>query len=159
MHLAGCARGQFGSSWAYQTRWYHGPDQKQVAVIVTVAPDWSPVGSACYFLIIIVIRHETASAARWALLLIVRTLFDHAITVAVRTGFSFHVCLPADIFASLTRQPNVMHRGSIASFVMWGTWAWCTTGILLRRGMSAFGTKRTLQSASAFGGKADIGRN
>jgi hypothetical protein len=72
------------------------------------------------------------------LLLIVRTLFDHAITVAVRTGFSFHVCLPADIFASLTRQPNVMHRGSIASFVMWGTWAWCTTGILLRRGMSAF---------------------
>ena len=103
MHLAGCARGQFGSSCAYQTRWYHGPDQKQVAVIVTVAPDWSPVGSACYFLIIIVIRHETASAARWALLLIVRTLFDHAITVAVRTGFSFHVCLPADIFASLTR--------------------------------------------------------
>src|SRR6516164_7096082 len=51
-----------------------------------------------------VIRHETASAARWALLLIVRTLFDHTITVAVRTGFSFHVCLPADIFASLTRQ-------------------------------------------------------
>jgi hypothetical protein len=81
----------------------------------SISPDWSPVGSACYFLIIIVIRHETASAARWALLLIVRTLFDHAITVAVRTGFSFHVCLPADIFASLTRQPNVMHRGSIAS--------------------------------------------
>ena len=89
----------------------------------SISPDWSPVGSACYFLIIIVIRHETASAARWALLLIVRTLFDHAITVAVRTGFSFHVCLPADIFASLTRQPNVMHRGSIASFVIWGTWA------------------------------------
>jgi hypothetical protein len=109
----------------------------------SISPDWSPVGSACYFLIIIVIRHETASAARWALLLIVRTLFDHAITVAVRTGFSFHVCLPADIFASLTRQPNVMHRGSIASFVMWGTWAWCTTGILLRRGMSAFDPKQT----------------
>jgi hypothetical protein len=36
MHLAGCERGQFGSSCAYQTRWYHGPDQKQVAVIVTV---------------------------------------------------------------------------------------------------------------------------
>ena len=72
----------------------------------SISPDWSPVGSACYFLIIIVIRHETASAARWALLLIVRTLFDHAITVAVRTGFSFHVCLPADIFASLTHQRN-----------------------------------------------------
>ena len=80
----------------------------------------SLAGSACYFLIIIVIRHETTAAARWALLLIVHTLFDDAITVAVRTGFSFHVCLPADIFASLTRQPSVIHRESIASFVMWG---------------------------------------
>jgi hypothetical protein len=28
-------------------------------------PIGSPVGSACYFLIIIVIRHETTAAARW----------------------------------------------------------------------------------------------
>ena len=67
--------------------------------------------------------HETATAARWTLLLIVRTLSNDAITVAVWTGFGFHVCLPVDIFASLTRQPNVMHRGSIARFLMWGTWA------------------------------------
>ena len=81
----------------------------------------SPVGSLCYFFIIIVIRHETAAAARWALLLIVRTLFNNAITVAVWTGF--HVCLPVDTFASLTRQHNVMHRASIASFSDVGTWA------------------------------------
>ena len=62
----------------------------------------SPVGSLCYFFIIIVIRHETAAAARWALLLIVRALFNDAITVAVWTGF--HVCLPANAFASLTCQ-------------------------------------------------------
>jgi hypothetical protein len=48
------------------------------------------------------IRHETAAAARWALLLIVRTLFNDAITVAVWTGF--HMCLPVDTLASLTRQ-------------------------------------------------------
>jgi hypothetical protein len=54
-------------------------------------------GSACYFFIIIFIRHETTAAARWALLLIVRTLFYDAITVAVWTGFGFHVCLPVDI--------------------------------------------------------------
>ena len=70
----------------------------------------SPPGSARYFFIIIVIGHETATAARWALLLIVRTLFYDAITVAVWTGFGFHVCLPVDIFASPTRQANVMHR-------------------------------------------------
>jgi hypothetical protein len=68
-----------------------------------VSPDWSPAGSACYFFIIIVIRYETAAAARWALPLIVRTLFNDAITVAVWTGFGFHVCLPVDILASLTR--------------------------------------------------------
>jgi hypothetical protein len=59
----------------------------------------SPAGSACYFFITIVIRHETTAAARWALLLIVRTLFDDAIAVAVWTGF--HVCLPVDTIASL----------------------------------------------------------
>jgi hypothetical protein len=59
----------------------------------------SPAGSACYFFITIVVRHETTAAARWALLLIVRTLFDDAIAVAVWTGF--HVCLPVDTFASL----------------------------------------------------------
>jgi hypothetical protein len=47
-------------------------------------------GSAYYFFIVIVIRHETTAAARWALLLVVRTLFNDAITVAVWT--SFHVC-------------------------------------------------------------------
>ena len=50
-------------------------------------PDWSPAGSAGHFFIIIVIRHETTAAAPWALLLIVRTLFNDAITVAV-------VCYP-----------------------------------------------------------------
>ena len=69
-----------------------------------VSPDWSPAGSACYFFIIIFIRHETTAAARWALPLIVRTLFNDAVTVAVWTGFGFHVCLPVDIFASLNRQ-------------------------------------------------------
>jgi len=38
----------------------------------------------------IVIRHETTAAARWALLLIVRTLSNDAITIAVWTGFGFH---------------------------------------------------------------------
>jgi hypothetical protein len=49
---------------------------------------------ACYFLIIIVIRHETTAAARWALLLIVRTLSNDAITVAVWAGFGFHSVPP-----------------------------------------------------------------
>jgi hypothetical protein len=49
-------------------------------------------GSACYFIIIIVIRHETTAAACWALLLIVRTPFNDAITVAGWTDFGFHVC-------------------------------------------------------------------
>jgi hypothetical protein len=53
-------------------------------------------GSACYFFIIIFIRYETTAAARWASLLIVRTLFNDAITIAVWTGFGFHVCLPVD---------------------------------------------------------------
>ena len=50
---------------------------------------------AYYFFIVIVIRHETTAAARWALLLIVRTVFNDAITVAIWTGF--HVCLSASI--------------------------------------------------------------
>jgi hypothetical protein len=62
----------------------------------------SPAGSACYFFI--VIGYETTTAARWALLLIVRTLFNDAITVAFWTGF--HMCLPVEIFASLTSQRN-----------------------------------------------------
>src|SRR5215471_20391618 len=62
----------------------------------------SPAGGACYLLIIIVIRHETTPAARWALLLIVRALSNDAITIAVWTGFGFHVCLPVDIAASLS---------------------------------------------------------
>ena len=62
----------------------------------------SPAGSAYYFIsiIIIVIRHETTAAARWALLLIVRTLFNDAITVALWTGF--HMCLPVNTFG----EPN-----------------------------------------------------
>jgi hypothetical protein len=61
----------------------------------------SPAGGACYFfVIIIVIRHETAAATRWALLLIVRTLFNDAITVALWTGF--HMCLPVNTFG----EPN-----------------------------------------------------
>ena len=50
-------------------------------------------GSACYFFIVIVIRDETTAATPWTLLLIVRTLFNDTITVAVWTGF--HVRLPA----------------------------------------------------------------
>jgi hypothetical protein len=50
-------------------------------------------GSVYYFFIVIIIRHEATAAAHWALLLIVRILFNDAITIAVRTGF--HVCLPA----------------------------------------------------------------
>jgi hypothetical protein len=53
---------------------------------------------AYYFFIVIVIRHETTAAARWALLLIVRTFLNDAITVAVWTRF--HVCLPVDTSAS-----------------------------------------------------------
>jgi hypothetical protein len=48
----------------------------------------------CYFFIIFVIRHKTTAAAGWALLLIVRTLFNDAVTIALWT--SFHVCLPRD---------------------------------------------------------------
>jgi hypothetical protein len=44
-------------------------------------------GAYHFVIIIVVIRHETTAAARWALLLIVSTLFNNAITVAVRTGF------------------------------------------------------------------------
>jgi hypothetical protein len=49
----------------------------------------SSAGSACYFviIIIIVIGYETAAAAPWALLLIVRTLFNDAFAIAVWTGF------------------------------------------------------------------------
>ena len=50
----------------------------------------SPAGSAYHFVsvsVIVVIGHETTAAAGWALLLIVRTLFNDAITVAVWTGF------------------------------------------------------------------------
>jgi hypothetical protein len=48
-------------------------------------------GSACCFFIIFFIRHKTTATARWASLLIVRTLFNDAITVAIWTGFGFHV--------------------------------------------------------------------
>ena len=60
----------------------------------------SPAGSASYFFIIIVIRNETTAAARWALPLIVRTLFNDAITVALWTGF--HMCLRVNTFG----EPN-----------------------------------------------------
>src|SRR6516162_6339151 len=79
-------RGRSGSPWETERR----------------SPDWPSAGSPSYFFIIILIRHETTAAARWALPLIVRTLFNDAITVAVWTGFGFHVSLPV----SLTRQPN-----------------------------------------------------
>ena len=60
----------------------------------------SPAGGACYLFIMIVIRHETTAAARWALLLIVRTLSNDAIPVAVWTGFGFHPVPPWDILAN-----------------------------------------------------------
>jgi hypothetical protein len=48
VHLAGCARRQFDSSCAYQTGGHHGPDKKQVAVMVIgpLAPR-SAVAAAC----------------------------------------------------------------------------------------------------------------
>ncbi len=63
----------------------------------------SPAGSVCYFFIIIVIRHETTAAARWALLLFVRTLFNDAITVALWTGFQ--LCLPG--YHRQSRRPAI----------------------------------------------------
>jgi hypothetical protein len=72
-------------------------DPKRTSAVLL--PDWSPAASVGHFfiiiiIIIIVIRHETTTAPPWALLLIVRTLFNDAITVAVWTGF--HVRLPVD---------------------------------------------------------------
>jgi hypothetical protein len=42
-----------------------------------------------YFLVLVlvIIRHETTAATRWALLFIVRAFFNDAIAVAVWTGF------------------------------------------------------------------------
>jgi hypothetical protein len=82
----------------------------------------SPAGGACYFFVIIVIRHETAAAARWALLLIVRTLFNDAITVAVWTGF--HVCLPVDTSARLPRQ-EPQFSSMLASLIIFPQKASC----------------------------------
>jgi hypothetical protein len=52
------------------------------------------IGDCLYniLIIVVVIRYETATTARWALLLIVRTFFNDTITIAVRT--SVHVSLP-----------------------------------------------------------------
>jgi hypothetical protein len=52
------------------------------------------IGDCLYniLIIVVVIRYETATTARLALLLIVRTFFNDTITIAVRT--SFHVSLP-----------------------------------------------------------------
>ena len=53
-----------------------------------------PTGSPGYFFVLIfIIRHETAATARWALLLIISALFNDTIAVAIWTGF--HVCLQA----------------------------------------------------------------
>src|SRR5215471_15524337 len=81
-------------------------------------------GSACYFFIIIFIRYETTAAARWALPLIVRTLFNDAITVAVWTGFGFHVCLSVDTFAGLTR-PERQSSWMLASLIIFPQRASC----------------------------------
>jgi len=86
------------------------------------SPDWPSAGSASYFFIIIVIRHETTAAARWALPLIVCTLFNDAIAVALWTGFGFHVCLPVDGFASPTR-PAVI-RGAVQPVIKLGLEHW-----------------------------------
>jgi len=40
-----------------------------------------------YFFVVIVIRYETAAAARWALLFIVRTFFNDAFAIALWAGF------------------------------------------------------------------------
>ena len=68
--------------------------------------------SAYYFFIVIVIRYETTATARWALPLIVHTLFNDAITVAVWT--CFHVCLPANTSASLDAS-SVLSTGYFAA--------------------------------------------
>jgi hypothetical protein len=38
-------------------------------------------------MVVVVLRHDTAAAARWTLLFIVRAFFNDTITVAVWTGF------------------------------------------------------------------------
>ena len=70
--------------------------------------------SAYYFfiVIVIVIRYETTATARWALPLIVRTLFNDATTVAVWT--CFHVCLPVNTSASLDAS-SVLSTGYFAA--------------------------------------------
>ena len=40
-----------------------------------------------FFMLVVVVRYETAATARWALLFIVRAFFNDTITVAVWTGF------------------------------------------------------------------------
>jgi hypothetical protein len=52
-----------------------------------------------FFLVVFVIRYETTAAARWALLFIVRTFSNDAVTVAVRA--SFHVCPSSRSFTPL----------------------------------------------------------
>jgi hypothetical protein len=49
------------------------------------------LGRTNYFFIVVVIRHDTAAAARWTLMFIVRAFVNYTITVAVWTRFSFHV--------------------------------------------------------------------
>src|SRR5690349_14386363 len=68
----------------------------------------APAGRAYYFFIVtIIIRHKTLSAAGWALLLIVRAFFNDAVTVAVWTGL--HVCLLMDTSARLSRTTRLCH--------------------------------------------------
>jgi hypothetical protein len=68
--------------------------------LLLTPPTGSSAGSAYHFItiIVVVIRHETTAATRWALPLIVRTLFNDAIPVALWT--SFHGYLPMDTIAT-----------------------------------------------------------
>jgi hypothetical protein len=53
-------------------------------------PPRSGTDRANYFFIVVVIGYDTAATAHWTLMFIVRAFFDHTITVAVWTRFSFH---------------------------------------------------------------------
>ena len=53
-------------------------------------PPRSRTGRANYLFIVVIIGDETAATARWTLMLTVLAFFDHTITVAVWTRFSFH---------------------------------------------------------------------
>jgi hypothetical protein len=43
-------------------------------------------------MVVVVVRYETTTTARWALLFVVCAFFNDTVTIAVRTGFHAQVC-------------------------------------------------------------------